>query len=647
MPSPAKKVKLLSDFSSSEDESDDGVRLQNGDSQGFKINEEFARRFEHNKKREEQHRLEEKLKPNRKRSVNDSEDEDSDESTDESEDDNADLATKALDSEIFATLAAIKNKDPKVYDKNVKFYKDWENEASNSTAKEKKEKPMYLQDYHRQQLMAGITDEEDDAQKLPPMTHEQEQAALRRQMVGEMHAAQNDQQEESSDDEMFKVKSRPKHSDIPDPESKLNPARARQITNQDVLNADKDPENYLSNFMVSRAWLPKEDWRFQGQEFDSDDSEEERRADAFENAYNMRFEDPTTANEKLKTFSRDAAAKSSVRREDVSGRKRAREQERERKEAEKEERRRERDRLKKLKMDEMEEKVNRIKEAAGLGKDEELDLNAWRSLLEGDFADDDWDAAMRKRFDEQYYAERDPGLKLDLDRDAGKTNKKSKPKKPQFDDDIDIRDIVPDFEDNFDEKPAFTLSSDDEEHGPGVEEMDIDQAEVDEKKHKSHKERKQEAIDAKRAARKERAKIETLVDSSLPLAHPHLVTSSKKAPVAGFKYRETSPTSFGLTARDILFASDADLNSYAGLKKMTAFREEERKDKDRKKFSKKARLRQWRKDTFGKPDEPVGGFETLLGESGEVANGSKRDSEANGKRKRKRSSKKATTATSA
>ena len=49
------KPSLLADSdssSSSEDEEDGGAQLEES---GFKINEEFAKRFEHNKKREELH----------------------------------------------------------------------------------------------------------------------------------------------------------------------------------------------------------------------------------------------------------------------------------------------------------------------------------------------------------------------------------------------------------------------------------------------------------------------------------------------------------------------------------------------------------------------------------------------------------------
>ena len=68
--------------------------------------------------------------------------------------------------------------------------------------------------------------------------------------------------------------------------------------------------------------------------------------------------------------------------------------------------------------------------------------------------------------------------------------------------------------------------------------------------------------------------------------------------------------SFGLNARDILMAPDTALNSFVGLKKMATFRDAEKKRKDKKRLGKKARLREWRKETFGNEDGP----EIVIGE---------------------------------
>jgi protein KRI1 len=89
------------------------------------------------------------------------------------------------------------------------------------------------------------------------------------------------------------------------------------------------------------------------------------------------------------------------------------------------------------------------------------------------------------------------------------------------------------------------------------------------------------------------------VDSKMALDIP---TKSKQP--TRFRYRETSPTSFGLTAADILMAPDTSLNQFAGLKKMASFRDLDKKRKDKKHLGKKARLRQWRKETFGNENGP-------------------------------------------
>ena len=612
---PAKRTKLLSDIISSDDSGDEEQDVKLGGTNGFKVNEKYAKRFEHNKKRDERHRLEEKYSrgPNGKRARKDEADEDDgeeeDSEEDESEDDDAELATEDVDDEIFATLQAIKSKDPRLYDNSVSFYKPQEDQAegADGEAEEKEEKvkvkPMYLQDYHRQTLLAGIAGAEDEEPKPVSRSYQQEQEDMRTKLVGSMHSTgadgdDRDDGEGSGEDNFLVAKSKPQHDSLPTAQA---PAQARPITDEDIAAADKDPETYLSNFMTARAWLPTQGSRWQA--FDSDDSNDEERADEFEEAYNMRFENPATANEKLQSFARDVG-KYSVRRDDVNSRKRARDREREQREQAKREREEERARLRKLKIEDAEEKVKRIKDAAGLKGREEINLEQWKDVIEGDFDDAKWEAEMKRRFDDKYYAEEEAGEVLDEDCEG----KKRKVKKPKWDDDIDINDLVPEFEKGKD-KTQFTLSSDEEEQDgstliPAAEEADEEAFDSSpDQKPRSKKDREKAKTEGKRTARRERRKIEELVDASLPISD---------TPVTGFRYRETSPTNFGLSARDILFAHDNQLNQYAGLKKMAAFRDQEKKRRDKKRFSKKARLREWRKETFGVAEAPGGGFERVL-----------------------------------
>ncbi|KAI8959789.1 Krr1-domain-containing protein [Daldinia sp. FL1419] len=574
-------------FDDSDDESDGGVKLQ--------INSEYAKRFEHNKKREELQRLEEKYKSKQANGNKSKDDDESDSSSDEDEDENGFLATEDLDAEISATLQAIKNKDPRVYDGKTKFYRPIEETTATegAAAKEKKEKPIFLQDYHREKILRGDTGADFDDEQRPSQTYAQEQENLKQSIKDEIKAqlgAEDNAEESDSDEDFMKAKEGAKSA----PEQGIHPSRASKIKapKPDLSDADKNPELFLSNFMASRAWVGEEENNWQA--FESDDGEDDK-ADEWEAAYNLRFEDPNKSNEVLKSYARDVVAARSVRREDKSSRKRQRELEREKKEEEKQKRKEERARLRRLKLDEAEEKLKKIKKAAGLSgktlKDEE-----WQKLLEDAWEDDKWEEQLKKTFDDQYYAAAEENVSDDEDGANGKKSKKIK--KPKWDDDIDIKDLVPDFEDE--ERPNITLT-DNEQGDEEEEEEEEDEDAPSAKRQKTTKQRKREKLESQKAVRQERAKLEAFVDAKMDIDDPEILagSSSKSSGPARFAYRETRPESFGLTTRDILMASDADLNEFAGLKKLAHFRPQDKQSKDRKRLGKKARLRQWRKETFG------------------------------------------------
>lgn len=169
-------------------------------------------------------------------------------------------------------------------------------------------------------------------------------------------------------------------------------------------------------------------------------------------------------------------------------------------------------------------------------------MDDWKDVLEADWSDDQWEVEMQKRFGDAYYDERDAGS----DDEAGSKKRKSA-KKPKFDNDIDIKDLIPDFKDDDDERPDITLSSDEED---GAEDDDEPSTVK-----KSSKATKKARADAKSAARCDRRLIENLVDNTLSY-EAALATKPSSAPKR-FRYRETSPITFGLTARDILLADDA------------------------------------------------------------------------------------------
>lgn len=255
--------------------------------------------------------------------------------------------------------------------------------------------------------------------------------------------------------------------------------------------------------------------------------------------------------------------------------------------------------LRKLRIAEAEEKVKKIKQAAGL-RGKSLKAEDWTEFLDEGWDDDLWNDEMKRRFGDEYYADQEPGEET---RERGK----QKPKKPRWNDDIDIKDLVPDFEaENDDSKPRFTLSDTEEDEPADSDETPANANGValndfhPSVKSKANGKRARE--EQKKAARKDRRTIEKIVDEKLTAEDTLSGVGRKKA--GHFRYRETSPVAFGLTARDILMAEDSQLNQFAGLKKMATFRDALRKRKDKKHLGKKARLREWRKETFGNEEGP-------------------------------------------
>lgn len=486
---------------------------------------------------------------------------------------------------------------------------------------------MTLHDYHRERYMAGDTGADDEAETDAPKTFVQEQEDLKKELLAGIKAEEGS--DDDDDDEDF-IKSKP--SQASKGSSDIHPSRQERIKPKakdlDISLADKDPDLFLSNFMESRAWATQDGAKWEA--FESDEGEGNDDADEWEAAYNLRFEDPAKSNEVLMSYSRKMVEARSVRREEVKGRKRQRELEKERKEEEKRQRHEERARLKRLKMEEAEDKLKKIKKAAGL-KGKALKDDEWMKLLEDAWENDKWEEEMNKRFGDQYYAEVE-APDSEEEGEGGKSGKGKKPKKPKWDDDIDIKDIIPDFEDE-EAKPNITLSDIEDEEAEEQQQVqddtasDLDDDDDDDeaasrpsKKRKTTKDLKAERQSAKRASRQERAKLEALVDTQMELNDPTVLATSRKnnpsshhqnpsgaAAASGFRYRETSPQTFGLTPRDILLApSDAALNEFVGLKKLATFRDREKKQKDKKRLGKKARLREWRREVFGREFEHTG-----------------------------------------
>lgn len=365
------------------------------------------------------------------------------------------------------------------------------------------------------------------------------------------------------------------------------------------------------------------DWEAEAAELESEASFDSM-ADAFETAYNFRFEQgPESLT--IPTYSR--TPKDSARREDNS-RKRKREERAARKEEEKRLKMQELARLKNLKRQEIVEKLKKLKEVTGSSA---VDLDSLD--LEGDFDPDAHDKAMQKAFGDQYYQGEEDG------------------DKPSWDDDINIDDIINEHEANTagpskkSKKAKQTHAGDGED---GRIEMDADflddtaastdaaggskeaalRARLADKK-LSKKERKklkkklkaalsktstsnanadgsdsdndaetdgvdEDAMDADNApapsAADKKALAKDMIDSYYNLDYEDMIGDLPTR----FKYTQVAPADYGMSAVDILLADDEQLNNVVGLKNLQPYRRGKNRPIDLGK-----RLGQFRKDVYG------------------------------------------------
>jgi protein KRI1 len=305
------------------------------------------------------------------------------------------------------------------------------------------------------------------------------------------------------------------------------------------ITDEDEGEAFLRNYLLHQGWRRKNKSpeTFGPGKMDKDedsDSENSEQAENFEAAYNFRYEDPELA----QSLGYSRKTQWSARRDPETARKQRREQEK----SEKEEKRRKKEeeirRLRNLKRNELERKLAQVNDLAGF---KEAAKGILPTDLEGDFVGEEWDRRMAQLFGDSFYSE-----------DAEK-------KRPKFEDSEDeaVRDT--------DEQREVEEQREDEQIG--------------------------RTTLSKGQKRKRKQILEDMVKRTLPMTNVEPPDEGRR-----FRYREVSPDSYGLTPREILFASNSQLNEYVGIKKLQPYRPEERKPL-RYKTQRKRRLRSWRKHT--------------------------------------------------
>ncbi|PRT56023.1 Protein kri1 [Wickerhamiella sorbophila] len=485
------------------------------DNDTLTVNQEYAQRLDRNKSRQEYDTLKEKYGSDI--------DEDS---PSEDEDDVGDLVTEEIDQGIEKVIETIRHNPEALKNPEVKFFPDVD---STLPTKVKKDKPMYLKDYHRQTLLSNAKDEE--------MPTEESYNELQARQKAELISALNGDVDE---DEDFLTKR----------------TEQREVEEIQLPNPEEDEDGFLKGFLSSKGWIPKDVDEVTGDkkvptygEIVEEDSDEfDDLADKFETAYNFRFEDPDAA--EVISYARD---QSTMRRKEDSSRRRARDKKRQRREAEENQRKFELARLRKHKVNEVTDKLEKLASVLG---DDDISAKFTQEDLEGEWDDDEWDKRMKKLFDDEFYSKQD--------------------------DDWNPQDSV---------EPGAEIDA----VGADAEVETQAEPEEETKPVKKETEKIKEVKPLTEMSKKElKRKAQEIVD-----ANTDLLLDETFKPSAQFCYREVEAESFGLSTRDILLADDKDLNQYVGLKHLAPYRDADRVSKDKKRYAKKRRLREWHKQAFG------------------------------------------------
>ncbi|TPX35681.1 hypothetical protein SmJEL517_g01900 [Synchytrium microbalum] len=613
---------------------DDG---QGGDDTfSLRINQKFAQKYEAKKKYEELSQLRDKYGDV---PIND-EDEETDSEDDEVEDEEGELVTPPIDAQILKTIAMIQAKDPKVYEPENKFFDEEKLEEAQKLWQDKlkskgtERKSMTIRDYNRLRLKAiaegkhfdGDEPENDEDVDMTDLTHVEEQQKIKDEFKS---AIKNASAQDDDDGDLF-VRREKTLEEVADEEEQYRAFLMDTLHSEghDDLSQWKDHEktisdpneSFLMEYVLSRGWVEKDKKKIPtydeivAEHHDESDEEAVEAADEFETKYNFRFEEEG-ANE-VTTYSRKVEG--SVRRTN-DARKRQREAKAQREEEDKIRKAEELKRLKNLKKQEIWDRLKKIQEIAGLDDpsgnssgDNFLVAGLDDVDLEADFDPEEHDRKMEALFSDAYY----DGSKVDS-------------KKPKFDDDIDISDIVPpadtssrkksrkgdkkrkrrDLEE--DDGEAYAPIANDDDNSMQVDDMAGDGGYEDEATYQDTEVAVPEgatstSISGK--AKKPKVKFDEYLDEYYQLDYEDMIGDLPTR----FKYRQVSPESYGLTSADILLADDKDLNSLYSLKKIAPFRKQEAVERDKLKYRKnrRKRIREFRDSVVAKLKE--GGLEEAV-----------------------------------
>jgi protein KRI1 len=564
------KKKVLDILAGSDDDSDAPAE----DNSKIQINEEYARRFEHNKRREALQRREEQKK---KGIIAESDDEDEDD--DESSDEDVAAASRRVDRRVLQVIRRIRSGDSAIFDPAAKVYSSSEDEdeadaeGEPKAGKAKKERPLYLKDVNAQHLLEEgpeFAAQTGRGNKYDRIAYDERQ----REGLKEFLEAEKKElgDGDGEEDDLFMEKRA--DGDGGESEDDEDEKQTEELLGEVFGDDDELDENekFLKDYILNRPYLETGTGNNISMDAIEEVSEEEAEIEKWENyedtynakVHNFRHEEMAASEAPVtdRVMGHPRVVEGSVRKKE-SSRKKQRKSKEERNARVKQEQAEELKHLKNLKRKEIFEKLEKIRMIAGIEGDAACKLGA--DDLEEDFDPEDYDRKMREMFDDKYYGadEVDPGFGSGDDFDLGK---------PDFDKEDEVLGLPKDWA--LDDKEGSTASGGEKKKKKKKNKELVDADEVGEGEKKKKKKNK-ELVDGDEVSEEIKAKIsvelEKELDEYYKLDYEDTIGDLKTR----FKYRQVQPNNYGLKTMEILQADDRDLNQYVSIKKLAPYREDE------------------------------------------------------------------------
>uniref|UniRef100_A0A1I7TA63 Protein KRI1 homolog n=1 Tax=Caenorhabditis tropicalis TaxID=1561998 RepID=A0A1I7TA63_9PELO len=497
------------------------------------------------------------------------------------------------------TLGALKSGDRECFADGKGFFNGIQ--EGNGVAKKKKEKgkkdeKMTIKDYERKLVIEkggqiDESDEEAEIQKTHQKGYYEEQEEIRKSLSAAINFGDDDEDDILTERKKTSKEVEEEEADFYEwmktADGKADKKKAKELKHLKKFWKDEEhldeSEKFLRDYLMNKDYQPGENEENPTYEDIVALEEDEKELDKnrqYEQKYNFRFEDPDQ--EFIKQYPRTVAE--SMRTED-SSRKEKRHEREERKKQEKEEKKRELAELKKMKRSEIEQKLGKLRKAAGV----EIPLTL--DELNADFDPKEFDKKMKSIFNDEYY-----GVEENVQEDEDE--------KPVFSDMEDS-----DYED-YDNLDVEELKKQDIEEEEESEESDEEEEEAPSKKPMKNgkfdmvaaaqKAMNKDRNDNRRKTKRNALKI--ALAKKKPLFNPKEKTFEEYfneyyaldyEDIIGdtptrFKYRDVEANDFGLSANEILEADERQLNAWASLKKVTAYRTSQEEFFDRKAYQRKA-----------------------------------------------------------